>query len=154
MNEGEVFLLCADPCGDLGEFVTESHTSFHSFSVLLGIYEKFTLTDQTVRTAQTGKHFVNVLDLLCGIRCAGLLSVTEGRIRDPDLTGHIEGYATMVEGNLRNFIIGIELSVQVRFLYVLERIFILRLLKQIAGGAFCDHKVFPFKVIKFCYINE
>ena len=121
----EVFLLCADPRRDLGELVAESHTSLYRFSVLFGIYEKFALTDKPVRTAQTGEHFINVFDLLCGIRCAGLLSVAEGRIRDPDITGHIEGYAAMVERDLRNFIIGIKLPVQIRLLYILQGIFIL-----------------------------
>ena len=63
--------------------------------------------------------FVECFDLLCRVGCSGLLSVAEGSICYPNLLRHSEGNATVVEGDLRNLVVGVNVSVEVGLVNIL-----------------------------------
>ena len=68
------------------------------------------------------KHIINSGDLLYGIWLPGLLSVTEGSIRNPDLIGHINGHNPVVKRNLRYLIIVVKVVVEIGLADVLKGI--------------------------------
>ena len=77
LRELEVLLLSADPGGYLRELVAKVHALVNSLAILLCINEELALTDDSLRTAKARKHLIKIDDLLCRVRCAGLLSVSE-----------------------------------------------------------------------------
>ena len=130
-GELEILFVCADPSGYLGKFIAELHALIECLSVRFAVNEEFGLADDTVRASEAVKHLIeinNLIGLIGGLR---LLTVTEGRIGYPDLLGHIHRNASVIEGYLRNLIIGIDLAEEIWIRHVLQRIFILLLLKQI-----------------------
>ena len=139
MNKLKIFFFRAYPRRYFGKFQSEGHTFFNGFPILFRIYEKFALTDNSVFTAEAGKHLVKRYNLLRSIRRARLLTVTEGRISYPYMLRHIQRHATMVEGYLRDLVIGVNLPVKIGVFNVLKRIFVLRLFKQVALRIFCYH---------------
>ena len=139
MDQLEVLLFGADPRCDFRKAEAERHTFFDRLAVLFRIDEKFALPDDAVFSAESGEHFVKRHDLFGRIRCAGLLPVAEGRIRDPDMLRRVERHTAVVKGDFRDFVVGINVSVKVRLVYILKRIFILRLLQQVAGRVFDNH---------------
>ena len=118
----EVLLAGTDPSGDLGEFQPQLLAFFKSFSVLLAIYEELGLTNNAVGTAELGHQLEDVHDLLDRIGLYRLLTVAECGIGDPDILGHSDGNAAMVERDTRNVGIGINVAVQVGLRHVLQRI--------------------------------
>jgi hypothetical protein len=69
------------------------------------------LTEDSIRSAKTGEHLIEIHDLIRGIRCARLLTVTEGGVCDPNLLRHIERNSPVVEGYLRYLVVGVDISV-------------------------------------------
>ena len=96
-------------------------------------------------------------NLLRRIRRARLLSVPESGVRDPDMLGSVERYTAMVERDFRDFVIRIDFAVEVRLLHILERVFILRLFKQVAVWIFGNQGdvlltfVFLYTIIRVLY---
>ena len=128
----EILFLGANPRRDLGEFIPKRHTLFKRFAIFFRIYEKFTLTDNPVRTAKARKQFINIYDLFRRIRRAGLLTVTKRRVRNPNMFGRVHRHAAMVKRRFRNFVIRINITEQLRLCYVLQIVFILVHFQQVA----------------------
>ena len=70
LDELEILLLRSDPRSDLGKIKSECHTSLDRLAVLFRIYEELTLSDKTVRSAETVQHFIHSHDLIRSIRRA------------------------------------------------------------------------------------
>ena len=121
-HEAEILLVCADPCRYLRKFIAERHAFFHSFPVLLAVDEKFALADYSVFAAEPRKHLVEVYYLLNRIRLDRLLPVAESGVRYPDMLGHAHRHAAVVERHLRHGVVGINIAIEVRVVYVLELI--------------------------------
>ncbi len=95
------------------------------------VYEKFRLTDDAIGSAELGHQFIEIDDLLDGIRFDRLLSVSERCIRDPYILRHSDRDAPMVKSDARNVRIGIYIAVEIGLLDILQRIFIRFLFKQV-----------------------
>ena len=128
-NELKVLLRCSDPSGYLGKTKSEILTSCHSLSVFLTVNEELSLTNDTVRTAQSGHKLKEIDYLLNCVGVYGLLTISERGIGDPYLLRHIHRHATMVERHLRHRLIIIYISVKIGLFYVLKLISILFLLQ-------------------------
>ena len=133
LDKVEILLGSADPGGDFRELKTQVHAFFHGLTVIFRIDEKLALADQTLGAAQTAHQLVQIDDLLGGEGRAGLLPVTEGGIRDPDLFGHIHRNDTMVKSDLWNIHIVEHLAEQLGFRNILYRIFIVSLFQQMSA---------------------
>ena len=121
-DELEILLVGADPRRNLGKFKPQSHAFLQSLTVLLGVHEELRLANHALRAAQLVQELVDVHHLLCGVGCAGLLSVAEGRVGDEDVLGHIFRDATIVKRNLGRFGVREHLPEQLRFRRVLQLI--------------------------------
>ena len=95
----------------------------------VAIHEKFGLANDAFRTAKTRHQTVDIDNLIDGVGGTGLLSVAEGRVGDPNIRGHTERDAPMVEGNARHVVVSIYFSVKIRLLDVLQRIVVGHLLQ-------------------------
>ena len=128
----KVFLACTDPTCDLRKLISSLHTFINGISVFFTVEEKFTLSDLSIRSAQSVKIIIKRYDLICRVRSSGLLSIAEGCICDPDLIRHTVRYNTVIECNLRDLIIVEQIPEHIRFIDIYERIHMLFQLQQIA----------------------
>ncbi len=130
-DELEVFLGRADPGGDFREAVAQILAAADGLAVLGRVYEKLSLADDAVGTAQTVHIFVEIDDLIDGVRIHRLLSVAEGSVCDPDLFGHVDRDAAMVERDLGNAFVIVDVTVEIGFGDILKGIPVCFLLKQV-----------------------
>ena len=121
-HKAEILLVCAYPCGYLGEFITERHAFFNSFPVLLAVDEKFALADYSVFAAEPREHLVEVYYLLNRIRLDRLLPIAESGVRYPYMLGHAHRHAAVVERHFRHGVVGINIAVEIRVVYILKLI--------------------------------
>ena len=80
------------------------------------------------------KQFVDINHLLCCIRRAGLLTVTERSVRDKDIIGHVRRNLSVVERYLGNLRVRIDLAEKLRLLHILELISIRILFQKVRVG--------------------
>ena len=130
----EVLLACADPAGYLGKLVTSFHTFIYRISVFLAVKEEFTRTNHAVWSAQFVQIVIDRNNLLCGIRCTGLLTVTKCSICNPDILWHIVWNDSVIEGNLGYLGIRKHISEYIWLLHIIQDI----------------HMLFDFKQVVFC----
>ena len=118
----KVFLAGTDPAGDLRELISPFHTLIHSISVLLTVKEELAGANHSVGTAQTMQIIENGYNLLSGIGCPGLLSVTEGSIRNKDILGHIMRNNTIIKRNLGNLGIRKHIPEHIRTIHIIQNV--------------------------------
>ena len=106
-------------------------TGTERFPVLLGIYKELRLAHEPLLPAEPRHQLIQIDDLLDRKGRGGLLSVAEGRIGDPDMFGHIDGHDAVIERYFRNGFVVEQFAVQMRFLYVLQFVFVNAVLQQI-----------------------
>ena len=128
-HEAKVLLCRADPRRDLRKLQPQLHALFECLAVFFAVDEKLRLPDDAIRPAEPGQVLINVDDLVDRVRLHGLLPVAQGRVRDPDLLGHVHRHAPVVERHLRHHSLRVDVALEVRLRHVLERIFI-RILLQ------------------------
>ena len=133
LNKLKILFICSDPACYLGKLISQIHTFLKSPTVLLGVNEELTLTDQTLGTSQLMEQLEYINDLLHGKRRSGLLTVTESSIGHPDLVGSIHGNKAVVKCHLRNSIVFKKMPVKIGRLSVLKRELIVRLLQKISA---------------------
>ena len=133
-HEAEVLFLRADPARDLGVLIPPLHALIHGVAVTLFIQKEFALPDQPVRAAETVEFIENVKDLFGRVRRAGLLSVAERRVGDPDLLRHVVGNSSVVEGDLRDLGVREHIPEDVGLDYVIQNIHVLFDLEQVVFG--------------------
>ena len=90
------------------------------------------------------QHIIQRCDLLCRIGSARLLSVTEGGICQPDFLRHIHGYLTVVERNLRHFVIAVVITIQVGLRNILKAVFIASEFQKIGFVVISDQSSHSF----------
>ena len=138
-HEAKILLRGADPRRDLRELQPQLHALFECLAVFLAVDEKLRLPDDAVRPAEPGEILIDIDDLVDRVRLHGLLPVAQGRVRDPDLLGHIHRHAPVVERHLRHHALGVNVAMEVGFRYILKRIFIRILLQQIRLSGYFKH---------------
>ena len=138
-HEAKVLLRRADPRRDLRELQPQLHALFERLAVFLAVDEKLRLPDDAVRPAEPRQVLINIDDLVDRVRLHGLLPVAQGRVRDPDLLGHVHRHAPVVERHLRHRALRVNVALEVRLRHVLERIFIRILLQQIRLSGYFKH---------------
>ena len=139
----EIFPAGADPGGDLRELQSQAAAALDGLAVFLGIDEEFGLTDNSIGAAELRHQLEERLDLLRCIGMKGLLPVTEGCIRDPDILRHRNRHAPVVEGDLGDLFVIIDIPVQDRVFDILQRIAVIVLFEQIGFGRQFQHGVPP-----------
>ena len=127
----KVLLAGTDPAGNFGELVSPLHTFINSISVLLAIQEKFTGTDHSVGATQFMQIVIDLYDLLCGIRCSRLLSVSEGSICDPDILWHVMRHDTIIKRYFWDFGIREHVTEHVRLLHIIQYVHMLFNLQKV-----------------------
>ena len=151
-HEAEVLLRRADPRRDLRELQPQLHALFERLAVFLAVDEKLRLPDDAVRTAEPGEVLIDIDDLVDRVRLHGLLPVAQGRVRDPDLLGHIHRHTPVVERHLRHHALCVNVAMEVGFRYILKRIFIRILLQQIRLSGYFKHSSgTPFRCFVLLY---
>ena len=120
-----IFFLCANPAGHLRILITTLQTLTDGIPVFFAVEEKFGGADHAVRPAQAVKLIVDMDNLLCRIGRPRLLTVPERSVRDPDVLRHIVRNNSVVERNLRNFLIREHIVEDVRFLHVVQNVHML-----------------------------
>ena len=105
-DQFEVFFGRADPCGDLGEFVSEFPAGLHRLAVLFAVQEEFALTDHSAFPADAVHEPEKFDDFGNGVRRSGLLTVPEGRICDPELLRKAGFHGFPIQFERRNLVIG------------------------------------------------
>jgi hypothetical protein len=78
-----------------------------------------------MRTTQLMQIIIDRYDLLRRVWGSGLLSVTERGIRDPDLMRHMMRDDSIIECDLRNFIVGEQIAKSIRFVHIYELVHVL-----------------------------
>ena len=78
------------------------------------------------------QHLIDLHHLLGGIRCTGLLSVTECGICNIDLFRHVHRNFSIVISDLRDFCIREQLTEKLRLLDILQCILVRILFQKIA----------------------
>ena len=124
LDELEILTAGPDPGGDFREAKAQIHASADGFSVGLAVNKELRLADNALGAAESGHHFIEFHDLICGVRLHRLLSVTEGGVGNPDLFGHLHRHPPMVEGHLGHGVVGVDIAIQVGLFHILQRIFI------------------------------
>ena len=152
LADAEVLLRRADPRRDLRELQPQLHALFECLAVFLAVDEKLRLPDDAVRPAEPGEILIDIDDLVDRVWLHGLLPVAQGRVRDPDLLGHIHRHAPVVERHLRHHALGVNVAMEVGFRYILKRIFIRILLQQIRLSGYFKHgSGTPFRCLVLLY---
>ena len=131
LHQAEILLARPDPAGHLRKPIAPFHALIDRVPVLLAVKEKFAGAHHSVGAAQPVQIIIDGDDLIRGIGGAGLLSVPEGGIRDPDLLRHVVRHDPVVEGDLRDLRIGEHIPEHVRLLHVVQDIHMLLDLKKI-----------------------
>ena len=134
LHHPEVLPGGPDPSGDLREAQPQSLTAFDGLPVPLAVNEKLRLADQAVRPAQLAQQLEQVLDLLRRVGVHGLLTISEGGVRDPDIGRHGCRHPPVVKGHLGDLVIVIYVPVQHRVLHILKGITVVIFLQQIGFG--------------------
>ena len=74
---------------------------------------------------------LDLYDLLCGIRCSGLLSVSEGSICDPDILWHVMRHDTIIKRYFWDFGIREHVTEHVRLLHIIQYVHMLFNLQKV-----------------------
>ena len=114
----EILLAGTNPCRTFRKLIATLHTFVQCFSVLFTVYKKLTLTNQAIRSAKAMQIIINGYNLLRCVRCTGLLSVTEGSIRNPNLLRKTMWYNSVIECNLWNLIIRKQVTEHIWLLHI------------------------------------
>ena len=90
---------------------------------------------------------INGYNLLRCIRCSGLLSIAECRIRNPDVLRHIVRHDPVIKRDLRNLGIRKHVTEYVWLLHIIQNIHMLFNFKQVILGIQCHRSVKEIAVI-------
>ena len=94
------------------------------------------------------KSFDNFIDLLYGIRLDRLLTVAEGGIGHPDLVRDAHRHVTHIEGDLRDMLVVIDLTVQVGFFHILQLVAVFILHQQVIVLIKVNHASGSFRLFE------
>ena len=130
-NQLKILFIGTYPGCYFREFISALHTFIHRIAIFLAVKKKLTLPDYAIFPAKTVQIIKNGYDLLCRIRCAGLLPIAECRVRNPDFLRHIVWHNTVVKGNFRHLVIRKKVAEYMWFLHIDQLIYMLLKGKQV-----------------------
>ena len=142
LHQLEVLLVRTDPRGDLRELQPQILTGMQRLTVLLGVHEELRLAHQTLGASQTVEELEQMHDLIHREGADGLLTITEGGVRHPDLLGHIRGYMAHVEGDLRHGLVVEHLAIKIGLRHILQLVLIARLHQQVLFFVKLQHSLY------------
>ena len=122
LHQLEILFACTDPARNLRELVPSFQALVDRIPVLLAIQEKFTLTDQSFRTAQLMQIVIDRYNLLRCIRSSRLLTVPKRRVGNPDILRHVVRDNTIIECDLRYLTVREQIVEYVRLFHIHELI--------------------------------
>ena len=145
----EILLACSDPAGNLRKIIAFFHTFIDGIAVLFTIQEELALADLPIRASKTVEIIVDLHDLLRAVRRSGLLSVTESRIRDPDLVRHAVRHYTVIERDLGDLVIVEKVAEDVGFFNIHQGVHMLFQLQQVRMFIQIHFPIFHFLSLSF-----
>ena len=131
LDQIEVLFVRADPSRDFGKLQPQFLTGAHRFLIFFGIHEKLRLPHQPLFAAQTRHQAKKIDDLLHRERRHRLLTVAERRIGHPNFFGHVQRDLTVIERDFGHRFVIEQFAVQVRFLHILQSVFVNPVFQQV-----------------------
>jgi len=135
LHEQEILTFGPNPGRDLRKGVAQVAACIDRLALPLGVNKELALADDAVRAAQFVQVFVQLHDLLDGVRLAGLLPIAESRVRDVQVLRRIHRDVTVVEGDFGHLAVTVEVPVEMGLIDVLQLVTVLLLLERMRALA-------------------